>query len=187
MAITSVNITPETEIEVLTLSQAKLQLRIEDSYTAEDDLIESYINSAIASSENYINGHIQPKTLTIKYNEFFTAYEFDTYPISAITISYYKKGASTLTTLPTTDWHTVSVNKKHNVIVIDLVPQDVAVREDAVIIEATLGYEDAEDVPAPIITAIKLQVSDMFERREDRAGTPIKVSQTLLRPYRNYL
>jgi len=186
MTVTTVTITPDTEINVLSLADAKLQLRLEDSYTEEDSLIESYIKSAVSNVENYLNGHIQPKELVISFSS-FTDYEFDTYPISSISVAYYKANETDLTDLPVTDWHTVSANPKHTVIVIDKVPYNVAERPDAVVITANIGYTDPETIPAPIIQAIKLQVSDMFERREDRAGIAVKVSQTLLRPFRNYL
>lgn len=186
MTVTTVTITPDTEINVLPLADAKLQLRLENSYTEEDSLIESYIKSAVSNVENYLNAHIQPKEMVIRFKD-FSDYEFDTYPVTDISVSYYKVGNSTLTELPETDWYIVSANPKHTVLIIDKVPYNVAVRPDAVVITANIGYTDPDQIPAPIKQAIKLQVSDMFERREDRAGIAVKVSQTLLRPFRNYL
>lgn len=187
MAITNLIITPEDAIEVLSLANAKLQLRLESGYTAEDTLITSYINAATVSCENYINGHIQPKQMVVWLDK-FEDLVFETYPITVQTVQYYQKDDSSLTTLATTDWYVQTRVDKKNTLVIENLPNNVETeRPDVVKITAAIGYEAADDIPEPIKQAIRLQITDMYERREDRAGTPVTTVQNLLRAYRNYL
>jgi len=57
------------------------------------------------------------------------------------------------------------------------------VRYDAVTYEIKVGMTT---VPNPIKQAIKLQVADMYERREDRTEVVRTASASLLRPYKKY-
>lgn len=185
--ITNRIITAATPITVISTANAKLQLRLESDYDAENDLITAYINAATLSCENYINGHIQPKAMVLWLDQFHNVV-LDTYPISVTSVEYYKKDEVSLTTLPTTDWYVTTTEDKKNTLVIKEVPTNVEDdRPDVVKITTAIGYTDADNVPEPIKQAIRLQLTDMFERREDRAGTPVTTSQNLLRPYRNYL
>lgn len=187
MAVTNYTITDSTPLTVLSTANAKLQLRLESSYTDEDTLIDAYVVAAISNCENFINGHIQPKTLVLWFDQ-FQNYEFETYPVIVSSVKYYKKDEASLTTLATTDWYTTKTSNKKTKLVIDEIPGDVEDdRPDVVQVTATLGYASANLIPEPIVLAIKLQVSDMYERREDRASVPVTASQNLLRPYRNYL
>lgn len=185
--VTNITITPSTQIEVLSTADAKDQLRLEASYTDEDDLIDAYIEAAVSNIENYINAHVQPKTLVIWLDSFHT-YTFETYPLTISSVEYYQKDAASLTTLSTSDWYVTKPNAKKQNLVIKNTPASVETeRPDVVKITATIGYASASNIPTPIIQAVKLQVSDMYERREDRAGIPITASQNLLRPYRYYI
>lgn len=187
MAVTNRIITAATPIEVISLALAKQQVRQEASYVAEDDLITSCLDSAIASCENYINGHIQPKAMVLWLDQFHNLV-LDTYPITVSSVEYYKKDEASLTTLPTTDWYVTTTEDKKNTLVIKNVPTNVEDdRPDVVKITTAIGYTDADNVPEPIISAINLEMTDLYERREDRSAIPVKRSRDLLRPYRNYL
>lgn len=185
--VTNITITDSTPLTVVSLADAKLQLRLESSYTDEDDLITAYTNTAIANIENYLNAHVQPKTLELWLDGFQT-YTFETYPLTVTSVKYYQKDEASLTTLATTDWYIVKTSNKKQKLVIKNTPTNVdADRADVVQITATLGYATESVIPTPIVQAIKLQLSDMYERREDRGVIPVTTSQNLLRPYRNYL
>lgn len=189
MSLTSITITPsESPLTILSLANAKEQLRLESSFTDEDDLITAYIATAVANCENYMNMHLQPKTMVLQFDN-FQNYIFETYPLTVDNVKYYKLGNAVLTTVETSDYYITRPNTKSSKLVFkpDAPTDEDYNRPDAVIVTCSVGYTDAADIPEPIIQAIKLQVSDMYERREDRAEIPVKASQGLMRPYRNYL
>lgn len=180
-------ILPEAVMNVITLQQAKKQLRIEETFTDEDELIQSYIDTAVEASEQYMNAHIYKKQMVITCDAFQKTLVFEAYPLRSVaSIQYYKTGEETKTTLPVTEYYTTNQNLKQYVLNIKNIPADVADRYDAVTITLEIGYESATKVPMPIKQAIKLQVSDMYERREDRSETITTAAQGLMRAYRKY-
>ncbi len=59
-------------------------------------------------------------------------------------------------------------------------------KDDAVLVTINQGWVAAE-VPKPLIQAMKLYVSDMYERREDRGEIGHNSAATaLMRPYRKF-
>lgn len=184
MITTITKVLPETPNVIVTLAKAKLQLRIDALFTDEDALIQDYIDAAIASSEAYINGDIIEKTLVITLDAFQDNFVFDSYPIQSITsVKYYLNDAQL--TMPTADYHLNVQHQKQSVLVFNEQP-NTDDRPDAVTITAVIGFTDATQVPHPIKQAILLQVSDMYERREDRPEMITTAAQALMRPYRKY-
>lgn len=184
--ITSKVIT-STDNTILSTADAKAQLRIESSFTAEDALIDSYVAAATAAAENFINGHIQAKSMVIKLDEMPSKLKFSTHPIRSITSVMYRDTDNAEQTLVSgTDYHLEAPSDKENTLVFDEV-YNTYDRPDAVTITVAIGYTNAAAVPAPIIQAIKLMVSDMYDRREDRANVNYKASSALLHSYRKYL
>ncbi|QZT39060.1 head-tail connector protein [Halosquirtibacter xylanolyticus] len=45
----------------VTLSELKRQLNVEEDYTEDDLLLETFLGTAVEAIENMINGHIQHK------------------------------------------------------------------------------------------------------------------------------
>jgi hypothetical protein len=67
-----------------------------------------------------------------------------------------------------------------------LTTPDLEKKDDAVIVTINQGWVTA-DVPKPLIQAMKLYVSDMYERREDRGEVGYNSAATaLMRPYRKF-
>lgn len=183
MITSTSKILPETPNVIVTLAKAKLQLRIDALFTTEDDLIQDYINAAIATSEQYLNADIISKTLVIKLDGFQSKLAFDTYPVREITsVKYFVDNVET--TMPATDYYITLDNKQSTLIFKEQPTTDE--RFDAVTITATIGFESAAHVPHPIKQAILLQISDMYERREDRPEMITTAAQALMRPYRKY-
>lgn len=187
--LTALNITPEApEVSsVITLTKAKQQLRIESAFTDEDELIQDYIDAAIVAAENYCSVHLYPKVAEIKANKLET-FVLDAYPVNSITsVQYYKKGETTLTTLLPENYSLLSYNKKLVTLKFKDIPDDVDTdRDDAVTITVSIGFATKTAVPKPIQQAIKLLISDMYDRREDRPEVNTTVAQHLMRPYRKY-
>jgi uncharacterized phiE125 gp8 family phage protein len=62
--------------------------------------------------------------------------------------------------------------------------------DDAILVTATAGYGDADAVPAPILHAIKLLLSQWYDHRSDAAvdvrGTPTELPNGVMALLANY-
>lgn len=175
---------PEPPNTIVTLAKAKNQLRLESSFTDEDDLIQDYIAAAIEQAEQYINGHIYIKDMVINMDAFLSSFVFEAYPVQSITsIKYYVDDV--LVTMPQADYYVTAQNIKQTKLTFKEQPSTDE-RPDAVIITVAIGFKSASAVPMPIKQAVLLMVSDMYERREDRPEMITTAAQALMRPYRKY-
>lgn len=187
--LTNISYSPDepTANAVLTLAKAKKQLRLESAFTEEDDLIQDYIDASVIAAENYCSVHLYAKTATITANKIET-FVLDAYPVNSVTsVKYYKKGDTELTTVDPANYTLLQYNKKLVTLKFKNIPEDVDTdRDDAVEIIITVGFASASKVPKPIVQAVQLMISDMYERREDRPEINTTVAQHLMRPYRKY-
>lgn len=177
-------IKPDPANDIVTLAKAKKQLRVDSSFIEEDDLIQDYIDAAVEASEQYIGGHLYKKDMVINLSAFQSSVIFEAYPLREVTsVKYWKDDVQV--EMPVTDYYHTNQNIKQSRLSFKnhLQFDD---RYDAVEITIGIGYASASKVPAPIKQAILLQVSDMYERREDRAGVILTAAQALMRPYRKY-
>lgn len=169
---------------IMPLEKAKKQLRLEADFTDEDDLIQDYVLAAIEQAEAYINGHINAKTMVITLDAFQPNVIFEAYPVRNIkSVTYWQDDEQK--TMPTTDYYTTRQNIKQSKLWFKEQP-NTDKRPDAVAITLSVGYETANEVPQSIKQAILLMVSDMYERREDRAETITTAAQAKMRPFRKY-
>lgn len=183
--VTDVKFEDLEAVSIVTLQMAKKQLRIEPSFTEEDDLIQGYIDAAIAMSEDYIGGHIVEKNMILKMDKFDNPLIFEAFPIQAVeSVKYFPVDSSDVQELESTDYDLTSVNPKVSRINFKKTPQTDK-RFDAVTVSVKVGIEK-EKIRKPIIQAILLQISDMYERREDRTEVITTVATALLRPYKKF-
>jgi uncharacterized phiE125 gp8 family phage protein len=172
------------ELEVVSLTRAKKQLKIDIDQTDEDDLILSYIDSAIAYCEKFIGGHIIPKTMTLIYDRFSPVVEFEVYPFKSITsVEYY--AAETLETLDDAKYALTTQSERVYKLRLKEDAPDTDKRFDAVTITAEVGFEN-DVIPKPIIQAILLLVSNFYEVREDAPERTTTAAEKLLRAYKKY-
>jgi uncharacterized phiE125 gp8 family phage protein len=187
--LTNITYSPDepTANAVLTLAKAKKQLRVDAAFTEEDDLIQDYMDAAVIAAENYCSIHLFAKTATITATK-IENFVLDAYPVNSITsVKYYKKGENELTTVDAANYNLLQYNKKLVTISFKNIPEDVDTdRHDAVEIILSIGFASASKVPRPIAQAVKLMISDMYDRREDRPEINTTVAQHLMRPYRKY-
>lgn len=183
--VTDVQFEPGT-VEVVSLARAKKHLRLETSFTEEDDLIEGYISAAIEASENFIGGHILEKDMTIKMNAFDSPLVFEAFPLQSVTsVKYYPLGSEVLAEMASGNYSlTTSGPKVFSIRFKETVPQT-AHRFDAVTVIVKVGNAPAK-TPKAVQQAILLQVGDMYERREDRTEVIATAAMSLLRPYKKY-
>jgi uncharacterized phiE125 gp8 family phage protein len=171
-------------LEVVTLEQAKKQLRIESSFTDEDDLIQSYIDAAVANCENYIGGHIIPGDLMLTYDKFDSPVVFEAFPLKTIdSVKYYEDNAE-VTLAPEKYALTKQSEKVYKLRFKENLPITDE-RFDAVKITVACGFT-GNTIPKPIVQAIKLQIADMYEYREDRTAILSTAAMSLLRPYKKF-
>lgn len=182
--VTNDQFTPGT-LTVVTLAQAKKQLRIEESFEDEDELIQSYIDAAVVNCENFIGGHIIPGDLVLTLDKFENPVIFEAFPLKTITtVKYYDNNG----TEQTLDASKYALTKQSEKVFKLRFKEDLPTTEkrfDAVTITVACGFA-GNTIPKPIIQAIKLQLSDMYEIREDRKEMLSTQAMSLLRPYKKY-
>jgi hypothetical protein len=172
---------------LITLEKAKKQLHLDDGATDEDDLIQSYIDAAQIACENFINRGVSKRDFVMELSVFETPVTFErNYENDVITkIEYYAPGETTLTPLPADQYRLRKSNTVECFDIKFLSMPETAKREDAVLITVSQGF-DLASCPKPILQAIKLRLSDFYERREDREQGNNSASNNLLRAYRKY-
>lgn len=181
--VTDVQYTVGT-LEVVSLAKAKKQLRLEADFTDEDDLIQGYIDAAVENCEKFIGGHIIPKDMVIKMDRFDNPIIFEAYPLKQVTsVKYFT--ADTETTMDAAKYALTKQSEKVVKLRFKEDTPSTDVRYDAVTVTAAVGFP-GNVIPKPIVQAILLQVSDMYEVREDRQERLSTASMTLLRPFKKY-
>ena len=184
--------TKDTELSpFVTLAKAKKQLRLETSFTEEDDLITDYIEAATIAAEDYLNKKLFKGVLTFECSSFENPFVFTQSDESdaVASVKYYAKegGGETLAEIANTNYklRKSSFIGCKEIKFTDTLPAT-EVRDDAVVIKINQGFAEA-DLPKPIYQAILLMVTSMYEKREDigEIGNN-QASRNLLRPYRNF-
>lgn len=182
--VTDVSITNVTTTEVVSLAKAKKQLRVESSFTDEDDLIQGYIDAAVTHAENYLGTHILDKVMTIKMTGFDNPLIFEASPIKTVTsIKYFEEGNDVEQTMATENYTLTSQNSKTFAIRFKNELPAVQDRFDAVTVVINIGMTT---IDKPISQSVLLMLSDMYERREDRGEVVSTASMALLRPYKKF-
>jgi uncharacterized phiE125 gp8 family phage protein len=184
--LTNTTIAPGSAVEVVSLALAKNQLRLEQDYTYEDALITSYIKAAVKDSENYTGGFINPAVVTLTFSEFEKNVVLEQFPVNSITsVKYLPEDGSAEVTLAAEKYELLVKNgKQFSIAFGDDLPSTVKSNK-AVTIVLAVGLT-AETIPAPMVQAVLLKISDMYDRREDRMEVPLTIADKLLRPYKMF-
>lgn len=180
--ITNIVITPAESYVVVSLALAKQQLRIESDFTAEDTLIQSMIDAAVGAAEDYMGAKIVDSDVVMNLDtlEAFTNIPM---PVRTFTSLKYFPTSGSEVTMPDTDYKLLKCGKENGIRITTQTVPSTDVRYDAVTMGFKTGYASGT-VPKPIIQAVLLQISDMYDRREDRVEVPLTASTKLLRPYK---
>lgn len=180
--ITNITTTPATDFEVVSLSLAKQQLRIEDEFTQDDDLIQSIIDAAVVASQDYMGCQIVDSDVVVNMDALSKVMLLPVPARSITSLKYFPESGAEIT-MNVADYKLLQFGKENSIRLIPETVPTTAQRYDAVTITFKSGYA-ADTVPKPIIQAILLQISDMYDRREDRVEVPLTASSKLLRPYK---
>lgn len=196
----------EPAAEPISLSEAKLHLKIDDSSPStnpDDTLITGLIVAARRWCEDYQNRAYITQTWSLYLNRFprHDHYiEIPKPPLQNIVSLSYKDGSGVLQTvsfldpsgtyLIETDEYIVDASRRPGRLWLkNSATWPITLHEaNAVIIQFVAGYGAATDVPAEIKSAILMKLSDLYENRGDVAANEgfERAAQALLRPNKIY-
>lgn len=173
--------------EVVSLEDAKLQIRIEHDY--EDTEVQGFIDAAVAEAESYLGGPILEREVVFGIPDWQLRTDFPSGPVTAITsVEYLASGDESYTTLAATNYKLYNFGTTHQQLIIKSAAHSTTLEEetdDAIQITATVGWPEAE-IPQDIINAVKLLLTDKYEYHGEKELKMNRSSRTLLRAYRQY-
>jgi uncharacterized phiE125 gp8 family phage protein len=168
--------------EVISLTIAKKQLKIEPEDQEDDDLIQSYIDSAITYAENYTGSVIQKQKFIVKGKDFDDIGRFRKQKIISVESVEYLNELLELNVLTDDQYHLESIDKLENKLTFKTdLPKVKPDTYNAVTMKVTCGYEK---VPKPIIQALLLIMTDFYQYRSDRKKAHLTSAHNLLSPYK---
>lgn len=151
-------------VEPVSVSDIKLQLRVDDD--AEEDLIDSLIQTARVWVEEYTGVRLMSQTVTLYIDDAFplSRFRLRVSPVQSISSVKYYDDDDVLQTLASNTY------RFGNAIVPRIEPVDswpsAKCRLDAVQIEMVVGYTTSAAIPDQFKQAIKLIVGDLWLNRE---------------------
>lgn len=174
--------------DVVLFNLVKKHLRVDVDFTDENDLIQSYIDTAIIHCENFIGGHINNKTVTISADGFDNPFCFDDFPINQVTsVTYLPSNPNAAAvTINAQDYKLSSKNNKDFMLHFYNTLPATRNQFDAVTVVYEVGFTE---IPKAIIQAILLFVGAMYENREDETKTTfqrVSSAANLLYAYKKY-
>lgn len=186
-------ITPPSDL-VVSLAEAKAHLRITSS--AEDALITALIHAATGWCENHTGRGILEQTwkLTARSYPCDQVLRIPRPPLQSVTTFEIVDGAGDVVELvEDTDFRLITESGNDYGLVVPVhgvawpSPRS---QVDAVRLTFVAGYADADAVPGPIKSAVKLITADLYEHREQSAPTNLSrvtmAAEALLAPYSIY-
>lgn len=158
-------------VEPVLLATAKLHLRIETSYTADDD----YITALLTLAREYVEAVTNRKLITQTHKLYL-----DDWPceddidvpfgkLQSVSSIVYYDSSGTATTMSSSDYIVESATDPGRVVLgygkswptVTLYPSN------PIHIQFVCGYGlSGSSIPTPILQAIKILISDMYEQRE---------------------
>ena len=171
---------------LITLAEAKAQLKLEADFTAEDDLIQMYIDAAIINCENYTNTSLnEAKFIVQTTTQFENNLKLNVSPVQSIDSITYKDTDENPQTLDPALYELKPYDKFQSIIYFTDFENIPEVTEGSIEIAITTGYT-AATLPLVIKQAAMLTIGGFYENRQDAVENLPKASTNLLRAYRFY-
>ena len=165
----------------ITRVSAKEYLRVEPTYTRDDNVIDRIIGAVQDRVETYTGRLLQPATVVAYPNQWSQCYTLPGYPIQAFTSVKYRTPAGTETTVPTDQYEL----KK------GLIPTELTFTEDfdypasiKIEIHYTAGYTDADDIPQGIYGLMWHMIYQQYDHRADGVSEKMTVSDKQMERYK---
>ena len=182
-----------TPSEVLTLAEAKMQLKVEDLSGYDDTLVQDCIDAAIDEAEQYCNINILERKFKVELDDWYQNFEFKQQYVTAIDkITYKPLDESGDVVLSTTEaiaaFATLKPADKYAnqlyILDFDNAP-DLEDTPNAVTIEFSVGYPGGS-IPASLKQGIKLMITNNYDYRNDNEVRYTRASRIKLEPYKYY-
>jgi len=153
--------------EPITLAEAKLHMRVQTDYTAEDDLIEMYIAAARVVCENITHRQFVTATWAMTMDAFpEVIYLPRPSGISVTSLAYVDTDGSAQTLTDGTEFSTDFTTLVSTIVPFyDTTWPSTRVQKKAVTVTYTAGYGAAAAVPKHVKAAIQMVTADQYEHR----------------------
>lgn len=162
--------------DLVTVDEVKSHSRIDT--TADDTLLEGYIQAATDLVEQETGRHFAGRTVAISFDDWpdCDVLKLPVYPLQSVTNVKYKDKDGNLQTMSSDDY----------VVDLDSVMPRIALAESAswpsatlyplsaVVVTAVTGHADINDAPQIARQAVMLMVGQWYENREDQMPTYLK-------------
>ena len=159
------------QLNVVSLAQAKLWLRLDEDYEYEDGLITALIKSAVNQVEQYTMQVLWQRTIT-EISDINGSLRLFNYPIISVEEVYDKN-------FDVVDFEIVDTQ-----LYTDVICNRAGFNTVAYVAGYDWNYDGGSDVPDDIETAIKEMITYLYENRDNPKQEMPKVVTYLLAPYR---
>lgn len=161
---------------VVSLSQAKKWMKVDDDITEDDDLIAELIKAASREIENNGSRLVLGVTSYELYMDSFpSVINIDKHPLITLGfVQYIAPGDLTYTTLAATKYTFDASGGRIEMLEIPSIEPQI----NAVKVTFSAGYTD-KTCPEDLMVALRLKMTKMYQNREDRAERYMNVSDQL--------
>jgi uncharacterized phiE125 gp8 family phage protein len=159
------------QLNVVSLAQAKMWLRLDEDYEYEDGLITALIKSAVNQVELYTLQVLWQRTLT-EITDKTGNIKIYNYPVISIEDVVDKDLVAVDFEIEDTQWYT------------DVITDRPGFNKVTYVAGYDWNYDGGSDVPDDIETAIKEMITYLYENRDNPKEEMPKVVTYLLAPYR---
>lgn len=169
------------DIELVTLNIVKKHLRVESDCTDDDDLIDTYISSAIEQIENFTERPLKEQTTIYSTNAFHDfVYERKAVNDVIEKVEYKQVPEGESSVLPASAFSVTKQGTETFKVAFKNTPEAVEVK-----IYIKQGYT-GETLPKVIKQAIFLLVTEAYDRRDNNAAVINTKAKSLIQSYRKW-
>jgi uncharacterized phiE125 gp8 family phage protein len=159
------------QLNVVSLAQAKLWLRLDEDYDYEDSLITALIKSAVNQVEQYTLQVLYQRTIT-EISDKSGSLKIYNYPVISVEDVVDKDITAVDFEIEESQWYTSVITNQPGFNTVTYVAG------------YDWNYDGGSDVPDDIETAIKEMITYLYENRDNPKEEMPKVVTYLLAPYR---
>jgi uncharacterized phiE125 gp8 family phage protein len=179
---------------VISLEDAKKHLRVNlsESYTVEDADINAMIEAALDVAESETGLVLRPTVFAQYFDNFTETFNLLKAPVTTITSFQYLNESDEWDNVPADDYEKDIYSTPARIYMKDE-PSDVDsdVEWNKYKVTFTAGYATADDIPAAVISGIKMVIAHLYENRADviSGKTAMEIPQNskyLFQKYRVY-
>ena len=176
----------------VSVAEAKTHLRIDSSFTADDDYITTLISVATSAAENYTNLALMEQSWYLDidaFPDYFNLLKGTLRQLTVNSITYSDADNASQTLAASNYFGDGSIKPARIYFAPDATIPSTYDKPNAVVVDFTLGFGAASQVPAPIKQAILLTIGRFYELRQDVVTGTIatvipRTVEYLLNPYR---